>query len=218
MAQGIRILIAATKAAAHPIITRLAPRYDPGAVKTVPPEALEEELGSDCWEALLWDCGCSERQPLSVLQLRDRLCPEMPVLFIAESMAAEAAVRLVKRGNCSLLFTDRLALLPQVLAQELEEARARRENREMRERLSKYQLLAERAKDAIFFVGRDGRILDVNDAALRLYGYTREELMAMTVFDIRRTPGTGIVVDQLDQADTEGVIFETAHYRKDGTP
>lgn len=93
----------------------------------------------------------------------------------------------------------------------------RRENRLMKDRLAKFQILAERAKDAMFFIERSGRILDVNDAALRLYGYEREEFMTLTVFDIRRTASSSQVFEQMEHADTEGALFETVHYRKDGT-
>ena len=35
------------------------------------------------------------------------------------------------------------------------------------------------APDAFFRVSKDGRIVDVNDAACAMYGYTREEFRAM---------------------------------------
>jgi PAS domain S-box-containing protein len=42
----------------------------------------------------------------------------------------------------------------------------------------------EQAADGIFWLDSEGRIHRVNDAACRLLGYSREELLAMTVPDL----------------------------------
>jgi two-component system, cell cycle sensor histidine kinase and response regulator CckA len=63
----------------------------------------------------------------------------------------------------------------------------------------------------------DGRFLDVNDAALDVYGYTRQEFLAMTVFDVRPAED----VDRLRRAIASSppgyhVSGEWRHLRKDG--
>jgi len=45
-------------------------------------------------------------------------------------------------------------------------------------RLEKYQVLAEKANDAMLFIDKDGNITEVNDAAIRIYGYTYEEFLS----------------------------------------
>ncbi len=47
------------------------------------------------------------------------------------------------------------------------------EQRRAEENLKRYQLLAERARDLVLFVRRDGRILEANEAAIAAYGYSR---------------------------------------------
>lgn len=91
------------------------------------------------------------------------------------------------------------------------------ENKLMQERLQKYQILAEKANDIMMFLDKEGNILEANDAAVRMYGYTLQELLAMTVFDLRRIKKTSYVIAQMELAHQEGIIFETTHYRKDGT-
>ena len=79
----------------------------------------------------------------------------------------------------------------------------------------RYELLRERAHDVIFFIARDGRIVEANHAAETTYGYTRDELRSLKISDLRH--------DLLDfeakfkVAMTEGVVFETMHKRKDGS-
>ncbi len=89
---------------------------------------------------------------------------------------------------------------------------------ELKKRLQKYQILAERANDAIFFIGQNGDILEVNPAALKMYGYSLEEFLAMKIFKLRGADEKLSVLEQMKVAGQEGLIFETIHYRQDGTP
>ena len=88
----------------------------------------------------------------------------------------------------------------------------------LNERLEKYQVLAEKANDAMLFMDKEGYILEANDAAIRLYGYTLEEFSSMHIFDLRHSNTSSLVIEQMALADKEGIIFETVHYLKDGTP
>lgn len=85
------------------------------------------------------------------------------------------------------------------------------------ERLEKYQILAEKANDVMMFLDNDGNIIEVNDAAIRMYGYTFEEFLKMTIYDLRNVEKTSEIMAQMKLAHEAGVIFETTHYRKDGT-
>jgi PAS domain S-box-containing protein len=51
--------------------------------------------------------------------------------------------------------------------------------------LERYRLLAESAGDIVFFIRKDGRVLDANRAAEHAYGYTRDELLEMDVERLR---------------------------------
>jgi PAS domain S-box-containing protein len=84
--------------------------------------------------------------------------------------------------------------------------------------LRRYQLLAEHGQDIVLFVRReDGRVLEANVAAVRAYGYTRDELLALTIFDVRERATVGATASQMASADERGVLFETVHRRKDGS-
>jgi len=83
--------------------------------------------------------------------------------------------------------------------------------------LHRYELLSAHIRDIIFFIRReDGRILDVNNAAITAYGYSREELLQMTVYDMREPGMQSLIYDQMAEADIAGILFETVHRRKDG--
>ncbi|MEO7093437.1 MAG: ATP-binding protein, partial [Polyangiales bacterium] len=89
--------------------------------------------------------------------------------------------------------------------------------RRAEERLERYRLLAERARDIILFIGLDGRIVEANDAAVQAYGYGREELLAMSIHDLRAVQTKALIAPQMEMADEHGILFETMHRRKDGT-
>jgi PAS domain S-box-containing protein len=83
--------------------------------------------------------------------------------------------------------------------------------------LERYRLLSQHARDIVLFVRPDGRIGEANDAAVAAYGYSRDELLCLTVFDLRDPATTGDVPAQMLQADSRGITFETRHRRKDGS-
>lgn len=73
------------------------------------------------------------------------------------------------------------------------------------------------ARDIILAIDAEtGAILDANRAAEHAYRYTRDELLARTVFDLRETPPPG-VAEQMRRASSGGILFETVHKRSDGT-
>ncbi len=89
----------------------------------------------------------------------------------------------------------------------------------LRESENKFRTLVDNIPDALFLHASDAHIHDVNQTAVERYGYTREELLAMTTADIdpdyvHREDG-GRFWTQLRE---EGQIrFEARHRRKDGT-
>ena len=60
--------------------------------------------------------------------------------------------------------------------------------------------LFECVPDALFVIGSDGRIFDVNQAAIDQHGYSREELLAMHVDDLSAPDGAGNAQQSLRRA------------------
>lgn len=83
--------------------------------------------------------------------------------------------------------------------------------------LNRYQALLDHARDIILFIGESGQILEGNRAACRAYGYTPEELTALSIRDLRTPHTHPEVAAQMAKAIREGLLFETEHRRKDGS-
>jgi len=63
------------------------------------------------------------------------------------------------------------------------------EQRRAREGLQRYELLAEHSRDVILFFRRsDGQVLEANAAATLAYGYGHDELMRLSLRDLRAEP------------------------------
>ena len=84
------------------------------------------------------------------------------------------------------------------------------------DKLKIYKLLSENAQEMILFIDLDGKIIEANERAVAVYGYCREELLGLDIREIRRD--WTMSPEQIRQANTSGVFFETVHYKKDGSP
>ena len=84
--------------------------------------------------------------------------------------------------------------------------------------IRRYELLAYHSRDIVLCIdSRDGRILEANTAALKAYGYSREELLQLTIQDLRAADTRNLTSDQMVVAGANGLLFETQHRRRDGT-
>ncbi len=98
------------------------------------------------------------------------------------------------------------------VAHDLTEIRMAREA--LRESEEKYRHLFEMESDAIFLIRKDdGRILETNTAATRMYGYSREDLLTMKNTDLSAEPEATrrATSDQLQEIPIRW------HRKKDGT-
>ena len=96
------------------------------------------------------------------------------------------------------------------------------ENLEQERALNKserrYKMLLETASDAFFLHDLNGKILDVNNEACHSLGYTRDELLSLSVTDIMNSDATGRPnLDWTALKDGEKAQLEGIHIRKDGT-
>ena len=81
-----------------------------------------------------------------------------------------------------------------------------------------YRLLFEQARHVFFFVRRhDGAIVHASAAAETSYGYSRAELLGLTIDDLLAPQAPRLDKDPLENASGEPLLIETVHRRKDGT-
>ena len=94
------------------------------------------------------------------------------------------------------------------------------ERRQSGEKLQLFRNLMSQSNDGIFVAESEwGRLLDVNNKACDSLGYTREELLDMTVKDIDDSiADDSSWTERVDQVrEKEYMVLESAYKRKDGT-
>jgi PAS domain S-box-containing protein len=81
----------------------------------------------------------------------------------------------------------------------------------------RFRTLVEQATDALFVVDADGRLIDVNQEACHTLGYTREELLQLSVPDVQKTVSMEDLQQDWALQPGQAVTREGTHQRKDGS-
>ena len=90
-----------------------------------------------------------------------------------------------------------------------------REQQEAAFRLAKFSM--DQAAEAIYWIDPQANILDVNNAASLMLGYSKDELCAMTVHDLNPDFQANMWPEFWAESQRRGtMVFETSHRAKDG--
>jgi two-component system, cell cycle sensor histidine kinase and response regulator CckA len=127
---------------------------------------------------------------------------------------ADGSVRDVEVFSCRIPVRGR-ELLHSIVQDVTEQKRVERALREKKDELD---AILRSALDGFWIVDTAGRLLEVNDAACEMLGYTREELLARRVSDVEAAmdPG-GIEARTREIVEAGRARFESRHRRKDGS-
>jgi PAS domain S-box-containing protein len=87
----------------------------------------------------------------------------------------------------------------------------------LRESGEKYRSLFEESRDIIYITTKEGKFIDINQAGLELFGYTKEELMSLNVQETYANPDDRPRFQQ--EIERKGFVrdFEIKLCKKDGT-
>jgi len=81
----------------------------------------------------------------------------------------------------------------------------------------KYRSLINGMNDTVWVIGFDGKFIDVNAAAVKVLGYSREELLSMKVTDIDGSLNSEEIGNLIKNIPADQIqVFETTHVTKDG--
>jgi PAS domain S-box-containing protein len=88
---------------------------------------------------------------------------------------------------------------------------------EWKARESEYKTLVDGMNDTVFVIGFDGRFIEVNNTAVEVLGYSREELLSLGPDDIDPFLGVkeiGNLIEGMKMGERQ--VFETQHRKKSG--
>ena len=91
------------------------------------------------------------------------------------------------------------------------------ERRRSEELLRLTQFSVDRAADSVFWTDSDGRLIYVSDSTCRLHGYSRDEMLTLTLFDLDRSLSAEQWSANWRRMKQDGPFtFEAVNWTKDG--
>ena len=88
----------------------------------------------------------------------------------------------------------------------------------LRESEGKFRILVEMATDAIFLETTEGRILECNTAGAKMFGYTKKEMIGLTIADLVPEEFAKILPKVITEKETtHGIFVPRINKKKDGT-
>jgi len=134
--------------------------------------------------------------------------------IVIEAIRNGADFYVQKGGDPRTLFADLAHMIRNAVGKRrvAEELRAS----EARQRL--LQISVDRASDEVYWLDFRGQILYVNDSACRNTGYSRDELLAMTIFELDPDFTPELLARSREiLREKKTRVFTTRHRHKDGT-
>ncbi|NMB77521.1 MAG: PAS domain S-box protein [Methanomicrobiales archaeon] len=88
---------------------------------------------------------------------------------------------------------------------------------ELKESEERYSALFSNNYSVSLLIDPDsGLIIDANDAAVQYYGYPREQLLSLGIYDLNRLPRERVIRNLMRAKTQNARHFESVHYRADG--
>lgn len=143
-------------------------------------------LAADSWELIIADYSLPHFSGMAALHLLQELAFDLPFIMVSGKVGEETAVEAMRAGAQDYLLKDQLARLAPAITRELQEAKVRRERREIEEERTRMCTLAEQRyaeldatinsiADGLIIFNQQGQITRLNAIAERMLGCSPSE-------------------------------------------
>jgi diguanylate cyclase (GGDEF)-like protein/PAS domain S-box-containing protein len=177
-----------------------------------------DALGQCVYDAVLLDLGLSDSDGVEAVRTLNQRFPDLVIIVLTgrdeealgvEAMASGAQDMLIK-GSYDTPALSR-ALLYAIERQRLEGG--------FRQSAEEHRALFENNPFPVWvYDGYTLRFLAVNEAMVREYGYSRDELLRMTLLDIQPPEEAQKLIPAIEAGKATGLVgYEWRHRRKDGS-
>src|SRR5437899_9794490 len=148
---------------------------------------------------------------------------DIPVIFLVYGLKRETTAAFILKGAADCIEMDRISHLPVAVHRALDEKALRnqrdRAEKELRRSEARYRALTGNLSYGICRCSLDGQFLEVNEAMVKMLGYSsKEKVLAVTLArELMQDPGKRAQL--LGQRDQQGSVdpIEIEGKRKDGT-
>ena len=191
MPTPVRLLLVEDAERDAALLVRLLRRggYDVAFERVDSAGALATALDAAAWDLVIADFSIPGFSTPAALRLVRERGMDLPFIIVSGTISRDTAVQMMQEGAQDFLDKDDLARLLPAIARELRAAAERRARRAAEEALrsseERFRLLfAANPQPMWVYDLQSLAILEVNEAAIAQYGYTREEFLRMRITDI----------------------------------
>jgi PAS domain S-box-containing protein len=186
-------------------------------------EAYLEALDQYGPDLILSDNTLPQFSATEALKIFNQRSLSIPFILVTGTVSEEFAAGIIKLGADDYILKDRLVRLPAAIDAALKQRRFENEKLEAQRNLTqseeKYRTLFFQSPLPKWIYDHDTlRFLDVNEAAIQLYGYSREEFLNMTIKDIRPEEDIELLLNDVKKvvAGAETRRGQWRHRKKNG--
>jgi len=126
----------------------------------------------------------SSFEGITAFELKEKLAPQTPFIFVAKDIDLENAIKLIKIGVTDLVLAENISSLTDKVNCALKQAKyavfnqsEKKRTEELWQNEAKFQALYENSVDGILLTVTDGQILAANPAACKIFKRTEQEII-----------------------------------------
>lgn len=225
MATPLRVLVVDdSEDDAELLLRELRKVYAPTHRRVWGADAVRDAL-AEPWDLVVSDWSMPDFTGLDAFRIVQSMDVDIPFILVSGTIDEDLAVHALKSGVHDFMSKGRYARLLPSVGRELREADMRRHKQISDDEVRRQRGLVQRSEDRYRMLFENSpqpmwihdratlRLLDANVAALGHYGYTRDELLSLTVADLC----AGETLDQVRDKLASGPSHVAwKHRRKDG--
>jgi PAS domain S-box-containing protein len=156
---------------------------------------------------------------MSALKITREHSRHKPFVVLTGSMNEETAVACMKAGANDYVIKEQIKRLPYAIKEAIEKGVAREEKQkieqQLRQSLEEYRDLINGMSETVWIIDTEGNLIEVNETAVQLLGYTREELLELGLHGIDNHLSKKQIADLANQMPTvKNQFFQTWHTTK----
>ena len=183
---------------------------------------MAEALVMEPWDLIFSDYSMPRFTVREALELYHAHGSKAPFIVISGAIGEQEAVQLIKSGVHDYLLKDNMTRFVTAIERELREAETRRELANVSNAFAiseeRYRSYIDHAPDGVFVADETGKYLEANEAASRITGYSREELLSMSIQDILAEETSGTALHDFKMLTKTGTSQGVSLFKhKDGT-
>ena len=195
--------------------------YNVEAKRVDTPDAFRACLLEAEFDVIICDYNLQGWTAIDGLEIVRETGKNLSLIVVSGSLGDEAAVGCIKHGAIDYVLKDRMARLPSAIAHALEEKvlreRQAEAERALRSSEERYRLLFESNPQPMWVYDSETLyFLEINEAAISHYGYSRTDFLRMTIKDIRPSEDIPKLLESVSQGSSLRRSEGWRHLKKNG--